>query len=643
MASLMTLKLEQYFFLIILNFLFFITPSTFSFAQEFEAKQLKFAYAVNFFKHITWPNEKNKSNYHLAIYKAPNSAKFLSKALKNTQIKNKPIVVSFIDDINKLKQADSVFIPQKFNSEINNIANALRNSHTLLISNNSTNKRDIMINLIEQDDLSIISFEVNKSNLIHEELKMSADLLLLGGSELDVSILYREMEIEVQQSKKQSIELTEELTNQKQKLTALSKQLTVTKKSLEQLNNELAVNTKVAQAQKGELARLQKNLITNQQQIAQERLVLQQVTKQYQVTKDKLHTQQTILEQKTKKNQKILKVVEQNTIVLQQQESKLTEQNLRLKEQETDIVYKKQTINNQQTYLLLTSSLAIVSVLAILLIVFFFNKSRKTTKKLALTIANLNDTQEQLIQSEKFASLGRLVAGVAHEINTPLSVAITANSLVSENTSKVKSKIDLATLSKASLLEHIVKSEESSSMIDNSLGRVKDLLDNFKLVAADQEVGEKREINLIEYINEVISTLRPELKKKDISYQCTGDEKILLTTLPGVFYQVLTNLVMNSITHGFAHKNTGNIIINVSPLPNNQIEINYQDNGTGMDEQTLKNVFEPFFTTSRGQGSTGLGMNIVFNLVKQQLKGDITVQSKEDKGTVIKLVLPSFL
>ena len=654
MASLMKLKFWQYFFLLICSTLFFITPLQFSYAQEFEAKQLKFAYTVNFFKHITWPNEKNKENFYLAVYKAPESANFLTQALKNKKIKNKPIVVIFVDDINNLKQADSAFIPQKFNSELNDIANALRGSNTLLISNNSTNKRDVMINLIEQDGSSVISFEVNKPNIIHEKLSMSADLLLLGGSELDVAALYREMEVEVQQSKKQSIQLSNELakqeiklTKQKSKLTALSSQLAHTRGSLDKLNKELVENTKIAQAQKNELAQLQQSLINNHLQLTKERLELQQVTKQYQRTGNKLRTQESILEDKTKKNEEIMSVVEQNKMVLEQQRSELTQQKNeltqqsdRLKAQATDLFSKKKTIHDQQTYLILTSSLAIVAFLAILLIVFFFNKSQKTTKKLALTLTNLNDTQAQLIQSEKFASLGRLTAGVAHEINTPLSVAITANSLVSEDTLDVKNKIESASLSKARMVEHIVKAEESSAMIDSSLNRVKNLLDNFKLVAADQENEDQREINLTDYINEVISTLNVEMKKNNTSYQCAGDTNILITTLPGVFYQVLTNLIMNSITHGFDNTHKGEISITTSLLDKDRVEVYYRDNGQGMDEYTLKNIFEPFFTTARGQGSTGLGMNIVYNLVHQQLKGDISVEAEQNVGTFIKIILP---
>ena len=153
----------------------------------------------------------------------------------------------------------------------------------------------------------------------------------------------------------------------------------------------------------------------------------------------------------------------------------------------------------------LTTILTSLAILAVLLIIFFFNKNKKTTTKLTKTLAHLNDTQEQLVQSEKMASLGRLVAGVAHEINTPLSIAITANSLVLDDTREVKDKIGSASLSKSRMDSHIETVEKSLVMSESALDRVRHLLVNFKLVAADQIVSDQREINLAKYIDEVMS------------------------------------------------------------------------------------------------------------------------------------------
>jgi signal transduction histidine kinase len=602
-------------------------------AQKFDVKHIKSAYMVNFFKHITWPNETSKKNYHLAIYKESTYFDFLSEALKDKKIKNKSIIVSYADNFEQLKRADSVYIPQEFNGDLNEIANSLRGTNTLIISDNSLNKHDVMINLMHMDKSAVISFEVNKSNIIYEKLSMSADLLLLGGSELDIATLYRETEMAMQQTRSKSIKLQSNLLKQEQ-------QLSSSRKALNKLNVELSRNATSAKAQKFELAQLKLNVTRKQQLLEQQRITLERVTAQSMKTENELLNQQAMLAEKSFENQRILEIDEQNRKALKQQEQELVQHIAQLKEQSEDLENKKQTISDQQTYLFLTTILTSLAILAVLLIIFFFNKNKRTTRELTKTLANLNETQEQLIQSEKMASLGRLVAGVAHEINTPLSIAITANSLVLDDTLEIKERIDSASLSKSRMKKHIETTEKSLVMSESALDRVRHLLVNFKLVAADQIVSEQREINLSKYIEEVMSTLSVEMKKRKVTYQCIAPDVMLITTIPGVFSQVLSNLVMNSLIHGFDGMQAGDINVTLLEVEGQGVELNYSDSGKGMDEHTLKNIFEPFFTTKRGLGSTGLGMNIVYNLVNQQLKGMIEVTSEQNVGTVIKITLP---
>jgi len=589
---------------------------------------------VNFFKHITWPNEASRKDYHLAIYKESSYFDFLSKALKDKKIKNKNIRVTNVVNVEQLKHADSVYIPQQFNGDLHEIANILRGTNTLIISDNSQNKHDVMINLMQVDQSTVISFEVNKSNIIYEKLSMSADLLLLGGSELDIATLYRETEMAMQKTRSKSIKLQSDLLKQELKLSN-------SREALKKLNVELSRNATSAKAQKFELAQLKLNVTKKQQQLEQQRFTLEQVTEQSMATETELLKQQSILAKKSTEYQEILATAEQNKKVLKHQEQELIQHIAQLKEQSADLKSKKQTISNQQTYLLLTTILTTLAILAVLLIIFFFNKNKKITKKLTKTLTNLNDTQEQLVQSEKMASLGRLVAGVAHEINTPLSIAITANSLVLDDTLEIKDKIADTSLSKKRMDQHITISEQSLEMSEGALQRVKHLLTNFKMVAADQIVSEQRTINLAEYINDVMSTLSIEMKKKNVSYQFIGSDDLEIITLPGVFSQVLTNLVINSIVHGFDEGQEGNITIDITASANQGVEIHYKDDGRGMDAYTLANIFEPFFTTKRGKGSTGLGMNIVYNIVNQKLKGTITVTSEQGVGTITTLVLPN--
>lgn len=627
-------------------------------AEIFNENQITAAYIVNFVKHINWPNESQKQHYQITIYNDRDFYVYFSNALKNKQLKNKAVIVSYATALDEINASEVVFVTQTSEKGLNEIANSLRGRETLLISQNSSNKHDTMINLIQTVEQSNITFEVNKSNILYEKLSMSADLLLLGGSELDVAMLYRETEMAMQATREQSLKLkntlvaqelqiqqtTARLQAQEQQIEKASTTLAASKEELRTLNVEYKRSSLAAQQQKLELLQLKRDVSNKQSALVVQQVELEQASSELDKIKQALVLQQEALTQKEIKSQNVLALVEKNNAVLAQQKTELAIHKRQLAEQEQDITLKKETITNQRTYLVITSVLAFTVMGALLLVILFFLRNRKTTQKLTQTLAHLNDAQSQLIQSEKMASLGRLVAGVAHEINTPLGIAITANSLVLDETLEVKAKINEAKLSKTKMNSYIAKAEQSLTMSEKSLGRVRVLLANFKQVAADQIVMDEREIDLVAYIDEVMATLSVEMNKHRISYFYTGLEKVKVTTLPGVFAQVLTNLVINSIIHGFDGRESGEIRIKLMSVTcednKDRIKLIYCDNGKGMNEHTLKNIFEPFFTTKRGTGSTGLGMNIVYNIINQQLKGNVDVASIENKSTTISITLP---
>ena len=646
-------------YFIAITVILFSTPSfNLVAAEKFNENQITAAYIVNFVKHINWPNESQKQHYQITIYNDRDFYVYFSNALKNKQLKNKNVIVNYATALDEISASEVVFVAQTSEKGLNEVANSLRGRETLLISQNSSNKHDTMINLIQTVEQSNITFEVNKSNIIYEKLSMSADLLLLGGSELDVAMLYRETEMAMQATREQSLKLKNTLALQEQKIKQTtarlqaqelqiqkaSTTLAASKEELRVLNVEYKRSSLAAQQQKSELLQLKRDVSNKQSALVAQQMELEQASSELDKIKQALVLQQEELTQKEIKSQNVLALVEKNNAVLTQQKTELATHKRQLAEQEQDITLKKETITNQRTYLVITSVLAFTVMGALLLVILFFLRNRKTTQKLTQTLTHLNDAQSQLIQSEKMASLGRLVAGVAHEINTPLGIAITANSLVLDETLEVKAKIDEAKLSKAKMNSYIEKAEQSLTMSEKSLGRVRVLLANFKQVAADQIVMDEREIDLVSYIDEVMETLSVEMKKHRIGYVYTGLEKVKVTTLPGVFAQVLTNLVINSIIHGFDGRDSGEIsikLMSVTCEENKQrIKLIYCDNGKGMNEHTLKNIFEPFFTTKRGAGSTGLGMNIVYNIINQQLKGDVDVASIENKSTTITITLP---
>ncbi|QEN05923.1 HAMP domain-containing protein [Thiospirochaeta perfilievii] len=261
------------------------------------------------------------------------------------------------------------------------------------------------------------------------------------------------------------------------------------------------------------------------------------------------------------------------------------------------------------------------------------------TKELRDSLMELQITQEQLVESEKMAALGNLVAGVAHEINTPVGICITATSFVIEETESIKQKYNSNSMTKLLFESYLNRIDDTSTLIFSNLSRAAGLIKSFKNIATDQTSEEKRNFKILEYTNDILKSLHYKFKRTNIEVVIKCKEEILMSSYPGAISQVFTNLLLNSLIHGFEHIDNGQIIIEIIKI-DEYIKILYRDNGQGMIEKDLKKIFEPFFTTKRGSGGSGLGMNIVYNLVTQTLGGSIQCSSRVDKGINITILIP---
>ncbi len=255
------------------------------------------------------------------------------------------------------------------------------------------------------------------------------------------------------------------------------------------------------------------------------------------------------------------------------------------------------------------------------------------------TVADLKLAQRQLVDSEKMAALGGLVAGVAHEINTPLGISVTAASHLQGETQRLRRQLESGELKRSDLDAYESTARESSELILRNLQRADKLVKSFKQVAVDQSSEARRHIVLAQYIDEILTSLRPALKRARhrIIVDCPPD--LGFVTLPGAIYQVLANLVMNTLVHAFGPEEPGEIRIEAS-LKATHVLLTYADNGSGMTEESRLRIFEPFFTTRRGQGGSGLGMHIVFNLVTQGLGGIIECDSAPGQGVYFSIQIP---
>jgi len=265
---------------------------------------------------------------------------------------------------------------------------------------------------------------------------------------------------------------------------------------------------------------------------------------------------------------------------------------------------------------------------------------QETNRALQESLEVVRKTQEQLVQAEKMASLGGLVAGVAHEINTPVGVGVTAASYLHQRTLELKEIYEKGEMKRSDLMSYLKTAQESSEMILGNLQRAADQVKSFKQVAVDQTSDEKRIFRLNNYLNGVLLNLHPKLKRTRHHIEIHCPEDLELESYPGAFSQIFTNFIMNSLLHAFGQMETGEMTIDVIVLPEGKLCLHYRDNGRGMSEEERVKVFEPFFTTKRSQGGTGLGLHIVFNLVTQRLNGTIRCESEPNAGTSFIIEIP---
>ncbi|WP_130614083.1 HAMP domain-containing sensor histidine kinase [Cohnella abietis] len=251
----------------------------------------------------------------------------------------------------------------------------------------------------------------------------------------------------------------------------------------------------------------------------------------------------------------------------------------------------------------------------------------------------LQQAQKQLVESEKMVALGNLVAGVSHEINTPIGIGVTAASYMDEKTKAFQLLFQDSKMKRSDLEEYLNTVSETTGMLQTNLYRASELIRSFKQVAVDRSIDMKRRFKIKEYIKEVLISLQPNLKKTKHQVQVTGNDGIVLFNDPGAISQIVTNLIMNSLIHAFNPDDEGQISITVSSHFTD-FTLHYSDNGKGMPPEVVQQIFNPFFTTNRSNGGTGLGMHIVYNLVTQSLRGTIRCESKVGSGTNFIIQIP---
>lgn len=268
------------------------------------------------------------------------------------------------------------------------------------------------------------------------------------------------------------------------------------------------------------------------------------------------------------------------------------------------------------------------------------NANAMLEKNVAERTSELRSALDDLIRSEKLAALGSLVAGVAHELNTPIGNSLLISSTLKERTGEFNKLIEQGQLRRSDLQQYVAEASHASALLERGLNAAGDLISSFKQVAVDQASSKRRRFNLAKVGSDIIATVMMKIRQSGIKVDLDIAANIEMDSYPGPLEQVISNLIDNAILHGFESKTKGEVWLSARLLNSETVEIRFRDNGVGIRQDDIPRIFDPFFTTKLGKGGSGLGLNIVYNIVTSLLGGNIHVESNPGDGACFILHLP---
>jgi len=646
--------------------------------QELTSPLMKTGLIHKFAQHVEWENEQDIDTFRIGIYGKEPELLAEIRLLNSVKLKGKPVSVNHFTRFSEITNTHMLYLAREKNLELPRIANRISGNNTLIVTDRSRNRQQIMINLLPLVD-GKADFEINKANILNENLSITPDLLLLGGTEVDVAGLYNQSQQALRKLGNQINELTESFQTKSKQIEKLNQDIQYRNQEIDQKSNEIALQKELYEEQQRELARQQEVMNANAMQLAN---VLKEVELKQQTLDSKIELLETQEED-----------IERQNATANELEDQIVKQKKEIEYQISQLSNYANVVARQKTFLFIIIAIFILVVGLVFFIYRGYKIKRDANKEiegknrelqrsqeeivvqseeirqaseeivatnealedqkreLQLTLENLKMAQSQLIQSEKMASVGVLTAGIAHELNNPINfVSGNVNPLrrdmndiftiinkydhiIEENkfeetfldVNTLKNEVDYSFLKKeiVSLLQGIEEGANRSSQI------VKGLRSFSRL---DEEKCQMYDIH--EGIESSLVLLHNKIKGK-ISIRKEYDDFKELECFPSKLNQVIMNVLTNSIQ---AIDGEGEIFIQTISSDIG-IKIIIKDNGKGMTPEVKKHIFEPFFTTKDVGKGTGLGLSISFGIIEQH-SGNIDVISEPDKGTEFIISLP---
>ncbi|WP_420316163.1 YfiR/HmsC family protein [Ekhidna sp.] len=607
-------------------------------SQPVKRQKLVAAYIYSFAQNIEWPTDDDSFRIH-AITNDGMIIDELNNLSRKREVNGRPITISTSTGLVSFNDIDLVYVSPEFRSLQRAILNRIEERPVLIVSDGYNDQRYVMINFFSSENQLV--FEINRANILNQNLSIDENMVLLGGSEIDVARLYKEAQVSVIEMENKIIDLQKKYDELDSKVQETEDIINDQQQIILSQTNEIELKQKTVSLQKQYLDSLQYQFSSTKNQFDSLRGLYDRLQTGVASLEEEIQSQRQRLDEGRQK-------LESQDDLIVQKEEEIQQREKSLEEMGSIVDSQKNTLFS------LTIFLALFTIFLVFLIMAYRARKRDAVK-LAKLLSELKDTQSQLVQSEKMASLGVLTAGIAHEINNAINFVYSGIHILNDKFREIK-----PVMNKVKKLKKVkADSNQLDTIIDEKEKVGYDEAEStIELMMKNIQIGAERTAEIVkglrtfsrfdsEKISKVnvhkdieVALLLLQSRYKDI----VKVEKKLMNNIPeiegykGELSQAFLNIIGNALDALETTQAKGIIVIKTAKVKNG-VKITIKDNGEGIEEEKLEKIFDPFFTTKKVGSGTGLGLSITYGIVEKH-EGTIDVKSTRGKGTEFTIILP---